>query len=147
MSAEWPMKGGNDIKTEQSERETRNVKPKVHTNRGNEDKITIRNVANFNGEIIHELGDTAWCDQSNENDQAHVEEEEGTYGGLTLITMEIQGNINLPLRTFARKLSFSYCMEADFARERKRTSVGTILVLWYASKPEAQPLSQTLTDH
>lgn len=86
------MKGGNDIKTEQTEEETKNVRAEAHTNRGNENERTVRKTANYDGEIVHELGNATWCDQHNESDQARVEEEEETYSGLTVaIITEIQG--------------------------------------------------------
>jgi hypothetical protein len=78
------MKGGNDIKTEQVQEATKNVKVEGHTNRGNENEVTIRKTANFDSEIIHELGNVTWWDHSNESDQARVEEKEATYGGLTI---------------------------------------------------------------
>jgi len=69
----------------------------VHTNRSSENEITIRKTANFGSEIIHELGNATWCDQSNESDQAHVEEKEETYGGLTVgIITKTQGRVLLP---------------------------------------------------
>ena len=86
------MKGGNDIKTEQIQEAKKHVKVEAHTNRSNENEITIRKTANVDSEIIHELGNAAWWDHSNESDQAHVEEKEGPYGGLTVgIITERQG--------------------------------------------------------
>lgn len=78
------MKGGNDIKTEQVQEATKSVKVEGHTNCSNENEVPIRKTANFDSEIIHELGNATWWDHSNESDQARVEEKEATYGGLTI---------------------------------------------------------------
>lgn len=102
MSVEWPMKGGNDIKTEEIEQGRKNVKAEAHTNHSDENEGAIGKTANYDGEIIHKLGNATWCDQSNESDQARVEKEEETYSGLTLaIITEIEGKLLLPLLLLA----------------------------------------------
>lgn len=59
----------------------------VHTNRGDENEITIGKTANYDGEIIQELGNATWCDHHNKTDQARIEEEEETYSCLALWIM------------------------------------------------------------
>lgn len=93
------MKGGNDIKTKQIQEDMKNVMVEVHTNRSDENEVTIRKTANYGGKIIHELGNATWCDQSNESDQARIEKEEETYSGLAL-GIDMESACKLLLLTF-----------------------------------------------
>lgn len=93
------MKGGNDIKTKQIQEDMKNVMVEVHTNRSDENEVTIRKTANYGSKIIHELGNATWCDQSNESDQARIEKEEETYSGLAL-EIDMESACKLLLLTF-----------------------------------------------
>lgn len=77
------MKGGNDIKTKQIQ-EQNNGMFEIHTNRSDENEIAIRKTANYDCEIIHELGNATWGDHNNESNQERIEEEEETYNSLTI---------------------------------------------------------------
>lgn len=71
--------------------EMRNVTVGAHTDCSNKNEVTIRKTANYDCEIIHELGNATWCNQHNENDQARIEEKEKTYSGLTVGISTILG--------------------------------------------------------